>query len=188
MSWGFVAGAAVTAIGGAVAADQAGDAAADGADASVAESRRQYDQTRQDMMPWLKTGRVALKHLRNPDQFFKASPDYEFVRNEGQRNLGNSWAAKGGAFSGNALRSLSEFNTNLAKGEFGNWWNRQAGLAGVGQSTATSLGDFGARSASNIGNAYQNAGDARASGIIQGFNSLANGVNQGMNYWAYKKK
>ncbi len=72
----------------------------------------------------------------------------------------------------------------LASQNYGNFYNRLAGLANVGQTTATSLGQFGANAASNIGNAYGNIGNARASsyqargdansqlgGLVAGFGS-----------------
>ena len=50
-------------------------------------------------------------------QRFYDSPDYQFRLNEGQRDIGNSFAARGGAASGNALRALTQFNQNLAASE-----------------------------------------------------------------------
>src|SRR5688572_5042530 len=54
---------------------------------------------------------------------FKASPDYQFRRDEGNRNILGGYGAAGGsgAFSGNALKALSDFNQNLASGEFQNF-------------------------------------------------------------------
>jgi len=91
---------------------------------------------------------------------------YNFLRQEGMRDIGNSFAARGGAASGNALRALSEFQTGLANQSFGDWWNRQAGMAGVGQTTASNLGTLGAQSAGNIGALLTNQGNNRASGIL----------------------
>lgn len=127
---------------------------------------------------------------------FTASPDYEFRRGEGIRGIEGTFSARGGAQSGNALRALNEFNSNLASGEFGNWFqrqqseydrwfNRNAALAGIGQ-TATNQAGSGAiqtgqgiagnamQTGANIGNAMIGAGDARASGIIGGANAWGN--------------
>jgi hypothetical protein len=46
------------------------------------------------------------------------------------------------------------------------WFNKQAALAGIGQTATTQTGAFGANAANNIGNAYQNAADTRASGYL----------------------
>ena len=180
--WGRVLDYAAPIVGGLLegqGAKDAGRAAAASSQAAIAETRRQYDQSRADMMPWLEAGRGALGQLQNPTANFMASPDYEFRRGEGMRGIENSFAARGGAASGNALRALNDFNSNLASGEYGSWWNRQAGLAGVGQTSAQNLGSFGANAAGNIGNALQNAGAARASGIEGQTNALS-GMLQGL--------
>jgi hypothetical protein len=109
---------------------------------------------------------------------FTASPDYQFKRDEGMRGIEGSFAAGGMGQSGNALKALAEFNSNLASGEFGNWWNRQAGLAGVGQAATNATASFGAEHAANAGQNAMYAGNARASGIIGQQNAINNGVNQ----------
>lgn len=118
----------------------------------------------------------------NMSRFF-TSPDYTFRRDEGQRDIGNSFAARGGAASGNALRALSEFNGNLASAEYGNYTNRLMQMAGMGQ-----VANQGVSSASNnytnqLMNTQQQAGDARASGILGATNGVVNSINTGLNNW-----
>ena len=166
----------------------------------IAEQRRQYDQSREDMAPWLASGREALGTLDRTAagdmSAFQASPDYNFRRTEGTRDIGSSFAARGGAASGNALRALSEFNSNLASGEFGNWWNRTSARAGVGQTAAGNLGQLGANSAgtigqigqnaaSNIGNAMQQGANARASGLQGQANAFANSNQNAAQIFSY---
>jgi len=122
--------------------------------------------------------------LSSPDySAFFASPDYQFRRDEGQRDIGNSFAARGGAFSGNALRALTEYNQNLASGEFGNYFNRQAALAGIGQSATGQTAAAGANAANNIAQNYIGAGNARASGVSGVANALTGGLG---NYLYYR--
>lgn len=143
---------------------------AESAAQGVAEQRRQFDQTRADQAPWLDAGKSALDRLNRSStgdmSDFHASPDYQFTRDEGTRGIASGFAAKGGAFSGNALKALSEFNSNLASSQYGNWWNKNAGLAGVGQTSANSLGVLGQNNANNISGLLAASGNARASGII----------------------
>lgn len=96
---------------------------------------------------------------------FQASPDYQFRRDEGMRDIGNSFAARGGAFSGNALRGLTDFNSGLASGEFGNYVNRRMAMAGMGQVSAGQQQQAGQSYGYQGINNIQNQGDARASGI-----------------------
>lgn len=100
-----------------------------------------------------------------PVSGFKATPGYEFVRSEGQRGLERSAAARGGAFSGNALRALDTFNNGLASQEYNNYYNRLAALSGTGQTATTNTAELGANAASRIGGYLQDSGMARASGI-----------------------
>ena len=172
---------------GASASKSAGNAQAASADRAAAESGRQYDQTRQDQMPWMDAGKGALNRLQNPGENFTASPGYQFRLSEGQRGVQQSAAARGGAYSGNAMKALNDYNQGMASSEYGNWWNQQAGLAGVGQSSANAVGQFGANASSNIGNALMAGGDARASGIMGSANSLTGALNSGLNsYMLYK--
>ena len=70
-----------------------------------------------------------------------------------------------GAFSGNAIRGLTDFNSNLAAGEYGNYFNRLASIAGVGQAAANNGSQMSMTNGQNIGNIMQQQGNARASGI-----------------------
>lgn len=164
------------------ASRDASQAAAETSAAAVAEQRRQFDLSRADQLPWLQSGQAALGRLDKTaagdmSQFY-ASPDYNFRRSEGTRDIGSSFAARGGAASGNALKALSEFNSNLAKSEFGDWWNRTAGQAGVGQATASGLGTLGQNSANTISSIYGNLGNTYANNIIAAGNARASGISK----------
>ena len=129
---------------------------------AIGEQRRQFDTSRADFQPFRQAGVNALGRLEDPNASFMASPDYEFRRGEGMRAIEGSAAARGGAFSGNALKALNQYNSNLASGEFGNWWNRQAGLVDVGRNAAGTVANLGANAASNIGNALIGGGQRQA--------------------------
>src|SRR5574343_2081022 len=94
------------------------------------------------------------------ERFF-TSPDYQFRRNEGQRDIGNSFAARGGRASGNALKALAEYNSNLASSEFGNYFNRLGTMAGLGTAANSQNQQAGQTAANNISNGLMAQGDAR---------------------------
>ncbi len=149
-----------------------------GFEESAAESRRQFDLTRQDLAPFRESGVRALDRLNalseGDTSGFFTSPGFEFRREEGLRGLENRFSASGGALSGNALRRLTEFNSGLASQEFGNFFERQSRLAGLG-GAATNVGaQVGANLSGNISNALIGAGNARASGV-QGINDAIQG-------------
>lgn len=108
---------------------------------------------------------------------FFQSPGYQFRRDEGTRGLERSAAARGGAFSGNALRALAEFNSGLASNEFGNYFNQLASIAGIGQTATNQTAAYGAQTAANAGQNALAAGNARASGIIGQGNAIGQGIS-----------
>jgi hypothetical protein len=94
------------------------------------------------------------------------SPDYQFAMQEGMGNIGNSFAAKGGAASGNALRALSEFNQGMASQQIDKFLSRRGVQIdrGIGATNNVQAGATGY--ANNATELYQDRGDARASGIL----------------------
>jgi hypothetical protein len=122
--------------------------------------------------------------------FFK-SPDYQFRKDQGMQGIQNSFAASGGAKSGNALKALADFNSNLAAGEFGNYFNRQAAIAGIGQTATGQSGNAGIATGQIVGNALQNSADARASGVAGQYNALGqglSGLSQGLGYYMQQRQ
>lgn len=105
---------------------------------------------------------------------FTASPDYQFRMNEGARALTARNSALGIQDSGAAQKSALQYNQNLAAGEFGDWWNRQAGLAGVGQ-TAAGANQSAGQNYANVGtNINQNKANALGSSYINQGNIWGN--------------
>jgi hypothetical protein len=137
--------------------------------------------------PAAQAGQPPAQPQTAPDySAFYKSPDFEFRRNEGLRGINNSFAARGGALSGNALRALTQFNSDLAAGEFGNYFNRQAALAGIGQTATNTSAQAGLATGARIGNALMEGGNARASGIAGQYDAIGgalSGLAQGVGYW-----
>jgi hypothetical protein len=193
MSWGAVIGVAGGLIGNALSnrgARRGADAAAEAQFAAIDEQRRQYDQSREDMQPWLQAGTGALGRLTalssgDMSGFYK-SPGYDFIQRETIQGADRSAAARGGLYGGGHQADLQNRLTGLASNEFGNYWNQQAGLAGVGQTAAGGLASLGQSMASNVGNAYGNIGNARQSmyqQIGQNNAQLGYGLGGALNNW-----
>jgi hypothetical protein len=129
----------------------------------------------------------------------KATPGYQFRFDEGQNAVQASAAAAGGLNSGKTLKALTQYGQNFASNEYGNHMNRLAGLANIGQTATTQIGQWGQGYAQNAGNNLMHSGAARASmygqqgqnyagmagaiggGIAQGYgyNSMMNGGGSG---------
>jgi hypothetical protein len=125
---------------------------------------------------------------------FKADPGYAFRMSEGMKALERSAAARGGLLSGATLKGTQRFGQDLASQEYQNAFNRYQAertgtlnpfqaLAGVGQSSANTLGQqagaYGSAMASNI----IGAGNAQAAGQIGQANAFSSGLGQGINFY-----
>lgn len=173
MPWGV----AVAAVVGAYSANQqkkgaqgAANAQAKANDAAIAEQRRQYDQTRQDMLPFLQGGYDAINRqkqfLAGDWSGFKDSPDYAFSFSEGLKALDRGAASRGALYSGGADADRIRFGQGLASQNVNNYWNRLAGMANQGQVTGQGLGSFGQGAANSIASLLNNTGNARASSYM----------------------
>lgn len=199
MTWVAVGVGFGSAVVGGIASNRAAGKAASaqnaGNNAAIAEQRRQYDQTRTDMMPWLTAGQgegglAGLAKLNAGDYSgFMDSPDYLWARDQGIQGLDRSAARNGGLFSGGQQADLMRFNQGLATQTLGNYRASLQSMAGLGQTSAQNLGAFGANSATGIGNLLSQNGANRASAYqTQGNNwgQLAgiagNALNQGYAY------
>lgn len=182
----------------------------------IAENRRQYDVSRQDLKPYREAGYTALSRLsggtKKGGEFdrtftgkdFVKDPGYEFRLGEGQRAVDASAAARGGVLSGGALKALARYNQGFASNEYGaaydrfnndltSRYNRLAGLAGTGQ-TATNTGIAAGQNmvAANgnarngIADAYGSAGNATASMYAGVGNTISQTANNLGTYFANK--
>ena len=181
MSWGAVIAGGAAIIGGALSNKGAKDAAkasAAGGDAAVAEQQRQFDLTRQDQQPWLVAGQNALATqqalLGGDYSKFYQSPEYQWTQQQGLQGIDRSAAARGGLYSGGADADRMKFAQGLASQEYGNFYNRLAGMSGTGQTAANNLAAAGQNYANNVGTIYQNQANARASAYQQQGDNWAN--------------
>lgn len=189
-------GSAVIGAGSSIiSGNRASRAQQDAANQQIAESRRQYDQDRADLAPWRQTGASALERLareyglngNSAGSGFVEDPGYRFRLAEGQQALDRAAAARGMFNSGAQVRALGELNQNMASSEYGNYWNRLAGLAGVGQAATNSGIQAGQASTQNIINAYGNAGNARASSYANTGSAINSGINNVLSAYLYQR-
>ncbi len=183
---GAIIGGAATYISG----KKANESLERGANLTVEEQRRQYDQTRADYTPWRESGQNALGRLDRAStgdatDFYK-SAGYDFVRGEGMRDVENRFSVGGGG--GNAMKALTDYTSGLASTEYGNWWNRQSGLAGQGYNATTGTAVAGANAANQIGGAYQNLGRGQANNAWAMGQGINNAMQGGISNWLYGRK
>jgi hypothetical protein len=131
-------------------------------------------------------------------QFNTNNPAYQFQLKQGQQALDRSSAARGMGYSGAQMKAAQDYGQgmasqqydkeyNRATSEFGDYYNRLAGLSQGGQQAANTLGSYGnqyANAGSNtlgsLGGSLQNnlgqAANARASGYIGKANAINGGI------------
>ena len=169
------------------AADDAGDKQKKWRQRAIDEERRQYDLTREDYRPMRELGYGAVDRMGRAStgdmSDFNVSPGYNWRMEEGTRNLGNKYSGKSGG--GNAMRALAEWSQNFASNEFGNWWNRQAGMAGLGQSATTGTAAAGAGTASRIGSHLAGIGDNYGSIGLWDAANQNNAMQSGLSNYLY---
>jgi len=120
----------------------------------------------------------------NPSNF-QASPDYNFRKNEGLGAVQNSAAAQGGLYSGNTLRDITDYASNLASGEYGNWFNREKDKYGINYDARMGAAQFDSNQAmrkygiqaENYGRDYGAQQDARNFNYGRGQDLTGIGVN-----------
>jgi hypothetical protein len=186
---------------GANASKNAAQTQADAANRAADLQNAQYQQTRQDLAPWRTAGETALNKLVplatdytpfGMDQF-KADPGYAFRLQEGLKQLGHAAGSRGGLISGQTLKATQDYAQNSASNEYTNAFNRYQAerqarlaplqsLAGVGQTTATQLGQAGAANANAVGNYLTGGAAANAAGMVGGANAVASGLGTYLGY------
>lgn len=183
MPWGAVAAAVVGAYASSQSAKKGAKASQHASDAAVSEQQREYDQTRADQMPWLLAGQSALSQMQtlNSGDYssFKQSPDYQFALDEGLNGLDRSAAARGALYSGGHSADVVRFGEGLASQNYGNYYNRLASLAGLGQTSASNLGSLGQGTANSIGNLLMGNANNQINSIYDQSNAWNNALNQG---------
>ena len=126
-----------------------------------------------------------LKRFSETD--WKADPGYQFRLQQGNNALNNMAAATGNLNSGRALKDAIAYNSGQASQEYGNaynrfntdqtnQYNRLAALAGMGQSSASSLAGVSQNYANQVGNNLAQGANAQAAGAV----GQSNAINQGI--------
>jgi hypothetical protein len=123
-------------------------------------------------------------------------PGYQFRLNQGTQALDNSAAARGDLLSGNTLQGVTQFGQDYASNEYGNVYNRAlqqyqlaqnnstnifnrlADVSGLGQTALQQIANTGTAAGGQVGSTlnntaalmgqdYQNAGNATATGYVE---------------------
>lgn len=193
-------------ISGVMGSNAAGDAAATqaaSADKAAALSHEEYLKNLELQAPFREAGLTAQNKLldymglsagaggKYAKDFsmadYQADPGYAFRLSEGMKGLNATAAARGGLISGNALRAATQYGQDMGSQEYQNAYNRYQtnrsnqlnplqSLMGASQTATNAMGQAGQNYATQAGDAYMGAGNARASGYV----GSANAWNQAL--------
>ena len=211
MPWMIPAAIIGSSLLGSSAASSAASQQANAANRAADLQNAQYQQIREDQAPYRTAGYNALTEMQRtagnvPGAFkfgasdFTQDPGYAFRLQQGQKALDASAAARGGLISGNALRAAQGYGQEMGSQEYQNaynraltgyntgvasenqLYNRQAGLAGIGQTAANFIGTAGAANAGAVGNYLTGGAAAQAAGTVGGANAITSGLGTYLNY------
>lgn len=204
LSSGLQAGASLASgYMGANAAENAANTQSAATNSAIAEQRRQYDQNRTDMLPWLTAGSSAVNRLSDllgvssnntttgygslTKPFgiadYQEDPGYQFRLNQGQEALQRSLGARGMLNSGNRLMELTKYGQDMGTQEYQNAYNRYNSNQTNTYNRLAGLSGTGQTSANTLANSGSNTANS-LSGLLtnQGNANAAAGI-AGTNAW-----
>jgi len=111
-------------------------------------------------------------------EIFRNLPGSQFGLDQIEKNVGNSFASRGGAFGGNALTALTDRQSNFAADRT---FNNLFQLAGFGPQANQLAGNASAATTVANTQAILSGGNAQAAGIQGQFGSLNNAFQGGLN-------
>jgi hypothetical protein len=159
------------------------------ADAAAAEQRAAREEMRTLLNPYVSAGTPALQAQMaalglsgaEAQQAFvtqqEQSPFFQSLAQQGEEAILQNASATGGLRGGNVQGALAQFRPALLNQFLEQQYSRLGDLTKVGQASAAGVGANSMTAASNIGNAYTNAGQARAGSIL----GQAGAFNQSLN-------
>lgn len=162
------------------AAKKAAKTQAASADRAAQVQWDMFNQSRTDATPWRDAGGKAITGafaMTQPGYNHTTSPGYQFRMDEGMRAIENSGAARGLLGSGGTLKDIIRFSQGTAANDFNDQFNRLSSIAAGGQQVNSNLANVGQNAATNAGNAYMQAANARASGYAGQAGAIGGALN-----------
>jgi hypothetical protein len=207
MPWGFVAGAAIGAVGSVVA----GGEQASGQEAAANTQQNMFNTIVGQEQPFLQGGYGAettlnqllgtspatgaggtaggtglpggyLTQTFNPTMSdLENYPGYQFALQQGDQAVSNAQSVGGSVLSGPALKSLMSFNQGLASTQYQNAFNNfQTSQTNI-FNRLNSIAGLGQNAAGNLGNAGTSLGTGIAQAQAAAAGSIAGGITGATN-------
>lgn len=185
MTWGLVAVAGATVVGGVMAsgassraASRASDAQTQSAAMQIEESRRQFDAIQELLRPYTQAGAGALTAQQNllglngADEQQKAigaiagGPQMAALLQQGENAILQNASATGGLRGGNTQAALAQFRPQLLNQLIQQQYSNLGGITSIGQNAAAGVGNAGQNSSNQIIGALGQQGAAQAGAAL----------------------
>lgn len=148
---------------------------------------QQFQQTQQNLAPYMGLGTAAMPQLMNLlglgsqgsagiQTALQNVPGYQFTLNQGLQQLQNQQSATGQNLSGAQEKGLQNYTTGLAQSNYQQYLNNYMNTVGMGQNAASGLGSIGAANASSVGNTLMGGANATAAGQVAAGNAQSNSL------------
>lgn len=185
MTWGLVAVAGATLVGGIAssnaqrsAGNQASDAQQAAADAGIAQQNKQFEAIQALLKPYVDAGGGALTGQQNlaglngnnaqaqAIEALKNSPQFTSQLALGENSILQNASATGGLRGGNTQGALAQFSPQLLAQTINDQYSRLGGLTSLGQNSAAMTGNAGMQSGNQITGLLQQQGAAQAGAYL----------------------
>ena len=178
-----IGAATIGAVATSSAANSASKAETNAANQANATESAQYQQTRNDLMPYQTAGQSDLTQYNNligtgsggsgaMQSTLAQTPGYQFTLSQGLKAAQNSAAARGLGVSGAAYKGATNYAGGLADQTYQNQVGNALTGAQLGENAAAQTGSYGVQIANQIGNNTTSAGNAQAASSIAGGNAI----------------
>ena len=179
--WGSILGAGASILGGMMAKDAANSAASAAGDAQtyatlkqIEEQRRQYDETKALLAPYVTAGKGAIGAQQDilglggsgaqEQAIYRLAygPQMSAMVQQGENAMRQNASATGGLRGGNFQEALAQFRPQLLNQMIQQQFSNLGGLTSVGANAAAGQANFGQQSSNNIQTALGQQGAAQA--------------------------
>ena len=193
----ILGGVASSVLGG-NAEKKAASTQAQAASAGIAEERRQFNEIKKLLAPFIEGGesalgeQMALAGLGGRGAYtaalrrIEAGPEFQALMQQGENAILQNASATGGLRGGNTQAALAEFRPSVLANLVNSQYSRLGGITSMGQASAAGQAAHGQAASGNIANLLQQQGAARAGGnLAQGkmYQDIIGNVTQGAGFF-----
>ncbi|MCA3159448.1 MAG: hypothetical protein ING31_07640 [Burkholderiales bacterium] len=160
------------------AASKAAGAQSQAAEMGIEEQRRQFDEVRKLLEPYVQAGQPALQGMQamlglqgaeaqqQAIAGIEQSPLLQAMMRQGEEAMLQNASATGGLRGGNLQGALAQFRPQMLQDALDRQYQRLGGLTALGQQSAAGVGTAGIQTGQSVAGLLQQQGAAQAGGAL----------------------